>query len=97
MFRFTANVWFAWRRESRFRASTPRGKKDLFSLLALVVILGAATMAVLTIGGILPPTVSAASGDADNAIHAWGEKEDSAQNGASQNSAHRDGAAVGSN
>lgn len=81
MFRFTANVWFAWRRESRFGATTPRGKKDFFSLLALVVILGAATMAVLTIGGILPPTVSAASGDADSAIHAWGEKDNTSQNG----------------
>lgn len=75
MFRFNASVWFTWRRESRFGASTPRGKKDIFSLLALVVILGAATVAVLTISGVLPPTVSAASGDDTNAIHALGEKD----------------------
>lgn len=85
MFRFTANVWFAWRRESRFGATTPGGKKDFFSLLALVVILGAATIAVLTIGGILPPTVNAASGDADSAIHAWGEKDSSSQDGGLRN------------
>lgn len=78
MFGFTANVWFAWRRESRFGATTPRGKKDLFSLLALVVILGAATGAVLTIGGIFPPTVSAESGGAENSEHAWGDADSKA-------------------
>lgn len=75
MFKFSANVWFAWRRESRFGATTPRGKKDIFSLIALVVVLGAATAAVLTIGSILPPIVSASPGEEGNPDHVRGERD----------------------